>query len=105
MVDHLGERAEPKAGSDGAAPLGQQRPYFTDRARDGGAIYVEPAGQYVVGGAVAEVNQRGQEPVDEDKLVLGTAADSSAAGTRGECRLVPLVPQRADLRYEFGDHL
>ena len=54
---------------------------------------------------MAEVNQRGQEPADKDKLVLSTGADSSLAGTRGECRLVPLVPQRADLRYEFGDHL
>ncbi len=53
---------------------------------------------------MTEVNQRGQEPVDENELVLGTGADGPLAGTRGECRLLPLMP-RADLRYEFGDHL
>ncbi|MGW4385476.1 hypothetical protein [Streptomyces sp. NPDC004685] len=54
---------------------------------------------------MAEVDRRGQDPVDEDELVLGTGADSSPTWSRDECRPMPLVPQRADLRDEFGDHL
>ena len=58
-----------------------------------------------VGGAMAEVNQCGQEPVDEHELVLRAGADSPPSWTRGKCRLVSLVPQRPDLRDEFGDDL
>lgn len=44
---------------------------LADRTGDGGAAHTEPAGQDVVGDAVAEVDERGQESIDEDELVPG----------------------------------
>ncbi|MGP3953842.1 hypothetical protein [Streptomyces sp. 7N604] len=78
MVDDLGERAQSDVGRDGAAAHRQQGPYFTDGARDGGAN-AESAGQYVVGGTVSEVNEGGQQGVDEDQFVLCPGAHGPAA--------------------------
>ncbi|OKI50578.1 hypothetical protein AMK17_34795 [Streptomyces sp. CB00072] len=66
MLDDLGEGAEPDTGRDGAAPLGEQRLHLADVTDDHGAVDAKPAGQQVVSGTVAKVNEGGQEPVDED---------------------------------------
>jgi hypothetical protein len=80
MVDDFGERAQPEAGSYGAAPLGEQGPHFTDRTCDGGAVDTEPAGQHIVRGTVAEADQGGRQPVDEDQFVLRPRSDCPMAG-------------------------
>lgn len=73
VVDDLGRRPQPHAGTDGAASLGEQGPHFADGAGDGGAVHAESAGEHVVCGSVAEVHEGGQEPVDEDQPVLRPA--------------------------------
>lgn len=72
MVDDFSECPEADVGRDGATAPCQQRPYFTDYAREGGAVDAEPAGQYVVGGTVAEVDEDCQQAVDEDELAFRT---------------------------------
>ena len=57
-----------------------------------------------MGGAMTKVEEGGQEPIDEDQLVFRPGTRGPTTGTRGETSLVPLVPQRADLGDEFGDH-
>lgn len=56
-----------------------QRPHLADRAGDCGPVDAEPAGQHVVRGTVAKVDERGQEPVDKDQLVLCAGAHDSLA--------------------------
>ncbi|MDQ1034332.1 hypothetical protein QFZ75_000748 [Streptomyces sp. V3I8] len=104
MIDDFGERKQPDVGGDGAAAHRRQRPYFADCARDGGPVDPEPAGQHVMGGAMAKVDESGEEPVDEHQLVFRCGAHGPATGTRRETGLVPLVPQRDYLGDEFSVH-
>lgn len=92
MVDDLGEGAEPDPGGDGAASLGEQRSHLSDRPGDGGAFDAEPAGQHVMSGPVAEVHERGQEPVDEDQPVLRTGTDGPLPRPGLRFHPVPFVP-------------
>jgi hypothetical protein len=62
-------------GGDSAPALGKQRADLTDGAGDGGAINAEPAAQHIVSDAMSQVDQRGQEPVNEDQLVSGACPD------------------------------
>lgn len=48
-------------GRDGAAPLGEQGPHFTDRTRKGGVVHAEPAGQDSLCLAPAPMAQRGHD--------------------------------------------
>lgn len=60
-------------GRDGAAPLGEQGPHFTDRTRNGGVVHAEPAGQDVVRRCMAEVHERCQQAVKKTSLCLALA--------------------------------
>lgn len=44
--------------------FGEQGPHLTDGSGDGGAVHAEPAGQHVVRGPMAEMDEGGQEPVE-----------------------------------------
>ncbi|MFJ4153001.1 hypothetical protein ACIP10_36285 [Streptomyces galbus] len=92
VFDDLGEGAEPETGRDGAAPLGEQRPHLADGAGDGGAVDAELAGQHVVSSCVARVDEGGQEPVDENQLVLGASADGPLPRPGLQSRPMSLVP-------------
>lgn len=92
VLDDLGEVSERDTGRDGAAPLGEQRPHLADDTGDRGAVDAEPVGQHVVSGTVAKVNEGGQEPVDEDQLVLCTGADGPLPRPGLQSRLVMLAP-------------
>lgn len=74
VVDDLGQGSQPYTGGDGAALLGEQGPHFADGAGNGGAVHAEPAGEHIVRGPVAQIDEGGQEPVDEDEPVLLTGA-------------------------------
>lgn len=91
VADDLGEGAEQEAGRDGAAACCEQGPHFADRPGDGGAVDAEPAGQHVVGGTVAKVDECGQEAVDEDQPVLCAGADGPIPWLGVQSRLVPFV--------------
>lgn len=78
-------------------------PYFPDGARGGGAVDIEPAGQRVMGGAMAQMDEGSQQTLDHDQLVLRTGP--TARGQGRECGLVPLMPQWTDLGDEFSDHI
>ncbi|WP_327720283.1 hypothetical protein OG381_36760 [Streptomyces sp. NBC_00490] len=54
---------------------------------------------------MTEMDQGGQQPVDEHQLVLRTSAYGPLPWPGYEPGLVALVPQRADLRDEFTDHV
>jgi hypothetical protein len=56
-------------------------------------------------GGVTEVDEGGQEPVDEDQPVLRAGAHSTLPRPGGEPGLVPLMPQRTQLCDEFSDHV
>jgi hypothetical protein len=55
-------------------------------------------------GGVMEVDEGGQEPVDEDQPVLHVGASRPFPRPGGKPALVPFMPQRAQLSYEFSDH-
>ncbi len=98
MVDGLGEGTQPGATvQPRAASIGRSSP----NARDG-AVDTEPAGQHIVRDAVPQVNEGGQQPVDEDQPVLRTGPDRPAPRALRKQGLVPLVPQRADRSDEFS---
>ena len=103
MVDDLGRRPQPHAGTDGAASLGEQGPHCADGTGDGGAVCAGPAGEHVVRGPVTEVHERGQEPVDEEQPVLRAGTDRRLPWPGRKSGLVPFVPQRAQPGHEFGD--
>ncbi|GAA2255034.1 hypothetical protein GCM10010104_60060 [Streptomyces indiaensis] len=65
----------------------------------------EPAGQHVMSSAVAQTHQRGQQPVDEDELVLGPGSHSPLPRPSREPSLMLLVPQRPHLSDNFSDHI
>lgn len=67
--DHVGQGPQPQPGIDAAAALGQQGADLVDRPGDGGAVYAEPGGEHVLGHAVAQADQGGQQPVNEDQSV------------------------------------
>jgi hypothetical protein len=92
MGDHIGQGAQPDAAFDGASPLGQQRADLPDGPGDRGAGHPEPAGQHVVGDPVAQVDQRGQQPVDEHQAVPGTGADRPPARPIGQPRVLARLP-------------
>lgn len=73
MVDDLGQRPQPHVRAHGASPLGKQGPHLTDGPGNCGAVHAEPAGQHVVGGPVAKMDQRGQQPVDEHQPCFAPA--------------------------------
>ncbi|GLW04630.1 hypothetical protein Slala05_82600 [Streptomyces lavendulae subsp. lavendulae] len=92
VVDDLGKGAEPDAGGDGAAAGCEQRPYLADSAGDRGPVDTKPAGQHVVSGTVAKVDERGREPVDKDQLVLCAGAHGPLAWPGLQSRLLPFMP-------------
>lgn len=51
------------------------------------------------------MDERGQEPVNEDQPVLRAGAHSPLPWPGGKLGLVPRMPQRANLGNEFGDHI
>jgi hypothetical protein len=104
VVDDLGQGSQPHVGADGAASLGEQGPHLADGPGDGGAVHAEPAGQHVVCGPVTEMDESGQEPVDEHQPMLRTGTDRALSRSGRKRGLVPLVPQRTYLGYEFSDH-
>ncbi len=91
VVDDVGEGAEPDAGGDGAAAGCEQGPHLADGPGDRGAVNAEPAGQHVVSGTVAEVDERGQQPVDEDQPVLCPRADRPFPWPGLQSHLVPFM--------------
>ncbi|MGM0352266.1 hypothetical protein, partial [Streptomyces sp. ECR3] len=54
---------------------------------------------------MAEMYERGQEPVDEDQPVLRARAYSPLTRPGRELGVLPYVPQRADLSNKFSDHI
>ncbi|MFJ6486771.1 hypothetical protein ACIQK6_42690 [Streptomyces sp. NPDC091682] len=54
---------------------------------------------------MAKVDERGQEPVDEDQPVLRTSTDGPLPRPGLQSRLVPFMPYRTYLGDEFGDHI
>lgn len=84
--------AEPDAGRDGAATGCEQGPDLADRPGDRRAANAGPAGQHVVSGTVAKVNERGQDLVDEDQPVLCISANGPLPWPGFQSRLVPFVP-------------
>ncbi|MFJ4880822.1 hypothetical protein ACIP93_37210 [Streptomyces sp. NPDC088745] len=73
MADGLGKGPQPDSSADDAVRLGKQGPHLVDGTGNGGAVYAELAGEYVVGGCMAQVDQGGRQPVDEHQLVLRTS--------------------------------
>lgn len=76
--EHIRQRPKPQVGmvGDRASPFGQECAYFCDCAGDRGAVDTEQQPQHRVWQVVAQMGQRGHQPVDEHQLVAG-------AGTRG----------------------
>ncbi|MFE9802889.1 hypothetical protein ACFYP6_29145 [Streptomyces goshikiensis] len=56
-------------------------------------------------GCTAEVDERGQESVDEDQLVPCPDAVSPIPQAELQCLLAPFVPWPAHLGDEFADHI
>ncbi|MFF3747472.1 hypothetical protein [Streptomyces kronopolitis] len=54
---------------------------------------------------MAEMDERGQEPVDELQSMLSTGTHGPLPRPRDKPGLVLLVPQRAYLSDDFCDHL
>ena len=60
-----------------------------------------PASQHAMRGAMAQIHQGGQQPVDEDEPVLRTGSHSSPPRpSREQCLMLP-VQQRAYFSDEF----
>lgn len=76
-------------------PLGEQGPHLADGPGNGGAVHAEPAGQHVVGGPMAEMDEGSQESVDEHQPVLCAGAHGPLPLPGGKFGLVALLPQRA----------
>ena len=55
-------------------------------------------------GAVAQTHQRGQQPIDEDELVLRPGSYRPLPWPSGKPSLMQLVSQRPYLSDEFSDH-
>jgi hypothetical protein len=54
------------------------------RPGDGRAVHPEPAGKHVMGDAVPQVHQGGQEPIHEHQLVLRAGTHRPPPRTRGQ---------------------
>ncbi|MFJ2565483.1 MULTISPECIES: hypothetical protein [unclassified Streptomyces] len=54
---------------------------------------------------MTEIDERGQEPVDEDQLVFGAGAHGPLPGPGHEPCLALFVPQQSYLGEEFSDHI
>ncbi|MGW6007640.1 hypothetical protein [Streptomyces sp. NPDC055210] len=54
--------------------------------------------------SMAQTHQHGQQPVDEDELVLRPSSYRPLPRPCRQACLMPLVPQRPDLGAEFSDH-
>ncbi len=54
---------------------------------------------------VTEVDEGGQESVDEHQPVLRAGTHGPLPRSTGKSGLVTLMPQRAYLGHEFGDHI
>ncbi len=55
--------------------------------------------------AVTEMDERGQEPIDEHQPVLRAGAYGPLPRPGHQSGLVPLMPQRSYVGYEFGNHI
>ncbi|MFF8430580.1 hypothetical protein ACF07Y_36665 [Streptomyces sp. NPDC016566] len=53
---------------------------------------------------VAEMNERDEQSVNEPQPVLRAGAHDPLPRPGRKPRLVPLMPQRAELRDKFSDH-
>ena len=82
VVDDLGRRPQPHAGTDGAASLGEQGPHCADGTGEGGAVCAEPAGEHVVRGPVTEVHERGHDRDRCTRRVRRPHGDGRRSGTR-----------------------
>lgn len=100
--DDVGQSSQPHVGADGSASLGEQGPHLAEGPGDGGAVHAEPAGQHVVGDPVTKMDERGQQPIDTP-AGLCAGAHGPLPWPGGEPGLVTLLPQRADLHYEFSN--
>ncbi|GGR65912.1 hypothetical protein GCM10010282_68640 [Streptomyces roseolus] len=105
VVDDFYQGPQPNAGADRAPPLGEQGPHLSDGPGDGGAIHAGPAGRHVMGDPVTEMDEHGQEPVDEHQPVLRVGSHTPLPRPGGQLCLLTLMPQRAQLRDEFSDHI
>ncbi len=105
VIDDLGQSPQPRTRADGAPSLGEQGPHLTDGPGNGGAVDTEPAGKHVARGGMPELHEGGQEPVDEHQPVLRHRAHSTLPRPGRNPGLVPFMPQRADLKPEFSDHV
>lgn len=54
--------------------------------------------------AMAQTHQRGQQPIDEDELVLRPGSCRPLPWPSSKPSLMQLVPQRPCLSNEFSDH-
>jgi len=57
-----------------------------------------------VSGAVAQTHQRGQQPIEDDEVVLRPGSYRPLPWPSGKPSLMQLVPQRPYLSDEFSDH-
>ncbi|MGC4897673.1 hypothetical protein, partial [Micromonospora sp. DT31] len=64
----------------------------------------EPGGHDVVGQPVAEMDQGGQQPVNELEPVLGACSDAATAGSRTEPVMVLCPPPRLQLGDQVLNH-
>ncbi|WP_432908515.1 hypothetical protein ACQP1S_01540 [Micromonospora matsumotoense] len=64
----------------------------------------EPGGHDIVGQPVAEMDQGGQQPVNELEPVLGACSDPATAGPRGEPVMVLCPPPRPYLGDQVLNH-
>lgn len=104
MVDDLGQ-VRSRAPGLTVHPRSASKGPLSDSTGDGGAVDAEPAGQHVVRGTMAEMHERGQEPVDEHQPVLPAGAHGPLPRPGHELGVVPFMPQRAHLGSEFSDHV
>ncbi|GHA49658.1 hypothetical protein GCM10010329_84840 [Streptomyces spiroverticillatus] len=58
-----------------------------------------------MGGSMTQVDQGGQQPVNEDQLVLRTSPRGTLPWPGGKPGLMARMPQRAHLNDEFTDHI
>lgn len=92
VVDDLRRSSQPDAGADGASPPGEYQPYFADGTGAGGTVHAEPAGQHVMSDPLREMEERGQEPVDEHQPAPRAGTHSPLPRRRGQPCLVTLMP-------------
>jgi hypothetical protein len=93
--EHVSQGLEPDAGlaGHGEPAGGRQRPDLPDRAGDGGAADAVQRGQGLVRELKAQVDEGGDDPVDERQVVVGAGA-RRAQPIMSLTRVQPVFPGR-----------